>query len=76
MKITKSGNATDQGVALLEFAHIEFDNVKANSFTQQMLEDLAKNIIELGSEVKVIIIRSAGEKTFSAAGANGHRFCK
>lgn len=63
--LTKSGDC----------ALLEFQSEKANSFSKQMLEELAQAISELGTEVKVLVLQSAGEKTFSA-GASFEEFQK
>lgn len=71
MKVTLTRPSSD-------CAFIEFQSEKANSFSQKMLEELAHSISKIGSEniyseVKVIVIQSSGENTFSA-GASFEEF--
>lgn len=47
-------------------AQIEFSSEKANSFSRQMLADLAESITENQKQVKVILLKSSGDKAFSA----------
>lgn len=52
---------------------IEFESQKANSFSRQMLTDLAQAVVANHNQAKVILIKSSGEKAFSA-GASFEEF--
>jgi len=56
-------NISDSGVATIEFGH-----PLSNSLPGKILEKLAQTISNLGNDntVKVIVLKSAGEKTFCA----------
>ncbi len=56
-----------------QLSYIEFSSEKANSFSLDMLNKLSEMIVGAGSESKVIVIKSLGEKTFSA-GASFNEF--
>jgi len=54
-----------------EVAHVEFFHPKGNSLPAHLLKDLHTKIEELGHdpEIKVLVLRSGGEKTFCAGAA-------
>ena len=58
-----------------QVSYLEFKNEKANCLSSEMLDNLSKSIDNLKEDTKVLVIRSEGEKVFSA-GANFDEFKK
>ncbi len=60
---------------LNQVSYLEFKSEKANSLSLEMLNQISKSIDELKDDNKVLVIKSGGEKAFSA-GANFDEFEK
>jgi len=60
---------------LNQISYLEFKSEKANSLTLEMLDTISKSIDEIKDDTKVLVIKSEGERAFSA-GANFGEFEK